>query len=325
GASSVVGDGVVSLDVGGDSFDVTLASPNNTLADLRDAINASEDNTGVTATLLTEDGGTRLMLTSTTAGTAHQIAVTTSLFTTAQAQPASNAQIEIDDFTYTGSSNTITGALEGVTLDLTKAEPGTQITLDVTADRSGASAAIQELVRAYNAVVGVVKKQGSYDAASKTGGPLMGDIAVRTSMQQIRTILGGEHGEGAYTLLAQLGITTQTDGTLSVNAAKLDAALAKDPGAVKALFSGTDRIADKLSDVLTGFLGSDGRLEAQTDRLQKRLELIADQTEALDRRMERIQARYMKQFTALDALLGQMQSTSNYLTSQLASLPGAST
>jgi flagellar hook-associated protein 2 len=325
GASSVVGDGVVSLDVGGDGFDVTLASPNNTLADLRDAINASEDNTGVTATLLTEDGGTRLMLTSTTAGTAHQIAVTTSLFTTAQAQPASNAQIEIDDFTYTGSSNTITGALEGVTLDLTKAEPGTQITLDVTADRSGASAAIQELVRAYNAVVGVVKKQGSYDAASKTGGPLMGDIAVRTSMQQIRTILGGEHGEGAYTLLAQLGITTQTDGTLSVNAAKLDAALAKDPGAVKALFSGTDRIADKLSDVLTGFLGSDGRLEAQTDRLQKRLELIADQTEALDRRMERIQARYMKQFTALDALLGQMQSTSNYLTSQLASLPGAST
>lgn len=326
GASSVVGNGTVSIAVGGDSFDVTLASPNNTLADLRDAINASEDNTGVTATLLTEDGGTRLMLTSTTAGTSHQIAVTTSLFTTAQAQPASNAQIKIDDFTYTGDSNTITGALEGVTLDLTKAEAGTKITLDVSADRSGASTAIQELVRAYNAVVGVVKKQGSYDATTKTGGPLMGDVAVRTAMQQIRAILGGEHGEegAAFRMLAQLGVKTQTDGTLTVDTAKLDAALVKDADAVRELFSGTDRIADKLSDVLDGFLGSEGRLTAQTDRLQKRLDQIADQTEALDRRMLLIQARYTKQFTALDGLLGQLQSTSNYLTQQLASLPGSS-
>jgi flagellar hook-associated protein 2 len=324
GASSVVGDGTVTIDVGGDDFVVTLASPNNTLADLRNAINAAQDNTGVSATLLTEDGGTRLVLTSATAGTAHQISVTTTLFATAQAQPASNAQIKIDDFTHTGSSNTITGALDGVTLDLTKAEPGTKITLDVSADRAGAAAAIQEMVRAYNAVVGVVKKHGSYDATTKTGGPLMGDIGVRSAMQQIRSILGGEHGQGAYSLLSQLGIRTQTDGTLSVDAAKLDAALVKDPDAVRELFSGTDRVAEKLSKVLDGFLDSDGRITAQTDRLQKRLDLIADQTEALDRRMELMRVRYMKQFTALDTLLGQMQGTSNYLAQQLASLPGAS-
>jgi flagellar hook-associated protein 2 len=324
GASSVVGDGTIDIEVGGQDFDVTLASPANTLADLRDAINSAEDNSGVTATLLTEDGGTRLILTSDTAGTTHQVTVTTSLFTTAQVQPAGDAQIKIDDFTYTGSSNTITGALEGVTLDLAKAEPGTRLTLDVSADRSGASTAIQDLVRAYNAVVGVVKKQASYDAATKTGGPLMGDVAVRTSMQQIRSILGGEHGTGAYTMLSQLGISTQTDGTLSVDAGKLDAALAKNPDAVRNLFSGTDRVADKLAAVLDGFLGSDGRIGAQTDQLQKRLDQIADQTDALDHRMELIQARYLKQFTALDALLGQMQSTSNYLTQQLASLPSSS-
>jgi flagellar hook-associated protein 2 len=324
GASSVVGDGPVTIDVGGQDFTVTLASPNNTLADLRDAINAAQDNTGVSATLLTEDGGTRLMLTSTTAGTAHQITVTTALFTSAQAQPASNAQIKIDDFTYTGSSNTITGALDGVTLDLTKAEPGTKITLDVTADRSSASTAIQELVRAYNAVVGVVKKHGSYDAVTKTGGPLMGDIGVRSAMQQIRNILGGEHGDGVFTMLAQLGVSTQTDGTLTVDAGKLDAALVKDADAVRELFSGTDRIAERLSKVLDGFLDGEGRIAAQTDRLQKRLDLIAEQTESLDRRMELVRARYLKQFTALDALLGQMQSTSTYLTQQLAGLPGSS-
>lgn len=323
GATSVVGDGPVTIGVGGEEFTVTLASPKNTLADLRDAINAATDNTGVTATLLTEDAGTRLVLTSKTAGTDHQITVNTALFTSAQSQAASDAQIKIDDFTYTGSSNTITGALEGVTLDLTKAEPGTKISLDVVADQGGASAAIQELVRAYNAVVGVVKKHASYDATTKTGGPLMGDIGVRSAMQQIRSILGGQHGDGAYSLLSQLGITTQTDGTLAVDAGKLDAALAKDSDAVRDLFSGTDRIVDKLSKVLDGFLDGDGRLTAQTERLQKRLDVIQDQTEALDLRMERVRARYLKQFTALDALLGQMQSTSTFLTQQLASLPGS--
>ena len=323
GASSVVGDGPVTIGVGGEEFTVTLGSPNNTLADLRDAINAAQDSTGVTATLLTEDAGTRLVLTSKTAGTDRLVTVDTALFTSAQAQAASDAQIKIDDFTYTGSSNTISGALEGVTLDLAKAEPGTKITLDVSADRSSATSAIQELVRAYNAVVGVVKKHASYDAASKTGGPLMGDIGVRSAMQQIRNVLGGEHGSGAYSLLSQLGITTQTDGTLAVDAARLDAALVKDSDAVRELFSGTDRIASKLSKVLDGYLDSDGRLTAQTDRLQKRLDLIQDQTEALDLRMERVRARYLKQFTALDGLLGRMQSTSAYLTQQLASLPGA--
>lgn len=324
GASSVVGDGTVSIAVGGESFDVTLASPSNTLADLRDAINAAQDNTGVTATLLTEDGGTRLMLTSQTAGTAKQIVVTTSLFTTAQAQPASNAQIKIDDFTYTGTSNTITGALEGVTLDLTKAEPGTKISLDISADRAGASTAIQEMVRAYNAMVAVVKRHGSYDPATKTGGPLMGDASVRSAMQQVRSILGAEYGTGEFSMMAQLGVSTQADGTLNIDTAKLNAALAKDPDAVREMFTGTDRIADRLTTTIESFLGSEGRIEAQTDRLQKRLDLIADQTEALDRRMELMRARYLKQFTALDTLLSQMQTTSDSLAQQLANLPTSS-
>lgn len=324
GASSVVGDGTVSIDVGGASFDVTLASPANTLAALRDAINAAPDNKGVTATLLTEDAGTRLVLTSTTAGTAKSLTVTTTLFSTVQVQAASDAQIKIDDFTYTGSSNTISGALQGVTLELSKSEPGTKITLDIATDRSAGSTAIQELVRAYNAVVAVVKKHGSYDAATKTGGPLMGDVGVRSSMQQLRAILGGEHGGGAYRLLSQLGITTQTDGTLSVDATKLDAALAQSPGAVRELFSGTDRVADRLDKVLDAFLGTDGRLGAQTDRLQKHLQAIANQSAALDRRMEMMRERYLKQFTALDSLLSQMQATSAALTQQLAGLPGAS-
>ena len=79
-----------------------------------------------------------------------------------------------------------------------------------------------------------------------------------------------------------------------------------------------------VSKVLDGFLGSTGRIQAETDQLQKRLDQISDQTDALNRRMDQIRARYTKQFTALDGLLQQLQSTSSYLTQQLASLPGAS-
>ena len=324
GAASVVGSGTVTIGVGTDSFQVTLADGANTLADLRNAINTAPDNAGVNATLLTEDGGTRLVLTSRTAGTAEALTVTTALFATADVQAASDAQIEIDGFTYTGNSNSITGALDGVTLNLAKAEIGKVVTLDIANDQAAANEAIQNLVRAYNAVVGVVKKHASYDAATQTGGALMGDIAVRSAMQQIRSVLGGENGAGSITMLSQLGVKTATDGTLSVDSSKLGTALSNNSEAVRALFAGSDGIGEKLSAVLDGYLGTDGRLGAQTERLQSRLTAITDQTEALDRRMALVEARYRKQFTALDSLLGQLQSTSNYLSQQLANLPGSS-
>lgn len=324
GAANVVGEGTVTIGVGDKNFTVTMAAGTNTLADLRDAINKATDNPGVNATLLTEDGGTRLVLTSRETGTAKALTVDTALFSTQQVQAATDAQIRIDGFTHTSGSNTVSGALQGVTLNLTKAEEGKTLSLDIAADNTAASDAIQNLVRAYNAVVAVVKKHASYDTATKTGGALMGDVAVRTSMQQLRGVFGGAHGEGSLTMLSQLGITTATDGTLSVDSAKLTEALSTKREAVTALFSGTGGMASKLSTVLDGHLGTSGRLTAQTDRLQERLDGIADQTAALDRRMAAVEARYRRQFTALDTLVGQMQTTSSYLTQQLANLPGSS-
>ncbi|WP_420465502.1 flagellar filament capping protein FliD [Panacagrimonas sp.] len=331
GSESVVGNGTVSIQVGADSFEVELVDGANTLAALRDRINAAGDNPGVTAALLTEDAGTRLVLTASATGTHKAMVVGSAassdgsdLFGVVTVQAATDAQIRIDGFTYTSGSNTVAGALEGVSLNLLKAEPGTTVTLDVQADRTVASDAIQQLVRTYNAVVAVVKKQAGYDAATQTGGPLMGDIAVRSSLQQLRSIIGGTVGTGDFATLAQLGITTATDGTLTVDSTRLSNALISNGEAVGELFSGPTGLAARLSGVLDGYLGTDGRLEAQTERLQARLDGIDDQTEALDRRMAAVEARYRRQFTALDALVGQMQTTSSYLTQQLANLPGAS-
>lgn len=330
GSTSVVGTGSVTIDVGAESFTVNLASGADTLADLRDAINSASDNPGVTATLLTEDAGTRLVLTSSKTGTTNGLTVSSeasgggALLSTSTLQAATDAQIKVEGYTHTSSSNTITSAIEGVTLNLLRQEPGTVVTLDLKQDAAASSKAIKDFVTAYNAVVGVVKKFGGYDAASKTGGPLMGESSVRSATQQIRSVIGDVVGEGAYSMLAQIGIKSAADGTLNLDTGKLDAGLAADADAVKTLFSSSQGLATRLDSVIDGFIGDDGRIAAQSEQLQKRIESLGDQAVALERRMAQVEARYRKQFTALDTLLGQMQSTGNYLSQQLANLPGGS-
>lgn len=330
-ADAVVGSGTVTLNVGSESFAVTLTDGDNTLADLRDKINAATDNKGVTASILNESGGARLILTSKDTGLDNAVTLSSaaevggaSYITTSVVQPALDAQIKIDGFDYSSSSNTITDAIEGVTISVLKAEPGTVGNLDIALDSAASSEAVQNLVKSYNTFVAAISQYSRYDATTKTGGPLMGDAMVRTTTQQIRSVLGSSAGTGDVTLLAQLGITTQADGTLKVDASKLDAAIKANPDGVKNLFGGTDGFATRLSSVLEGVLGSEGRLQAQTKGLQSRIDDVSDQRDALDLRMAAVERRYRAQFTALDSLLGTLQTTSSYLTQQLENLPGSS-
>jgi flagellar hook-associated protein 2 len=329
-ADAVVGSGTVTIGVGSASFAVTLQDGANTLADLRDRINQASDNKGVTATLVNDAGGTRLLLTSREAGTAKSLAVSSALsaggasfVTTQNVQTALDAEFEIDGFSFTRSSNTISDAVDGVTFTLLKQEPGTMAGLNVTGDSAASTAAVENFVKAWNALSATVSTYSRYDASTQTGGPLMGQSNVRGAMQQLRSVLGGSAGGGQYDLLVELGISTQADGTLKLDSGKLSAALNADREGVKALFGGSGGIATKLSDVLDGYLESNGRIDAQTQNLQSRLDDISDQRDALDLRMAAVERRYRTQFTALDTLLGQLQTTSSYLTQQLANLPGA--
>lgn len=328
-ADAIVGSGTVTLNVGSESFAITLTDGDNTLAGLRDKINAATDNKGVTASILNESGGARLILTSKETGLAKAVTLSSaaevggaSYISTSVVQSALDAQVEIDGFPYNSGSNTITGAIEGVTINLLKAEPGTVANLDITLDSGASSEAVQNLVKAYNTFVAAISQFSRYDAATKTGGPLLGDAMVRTTTQQVRSVLGSSVEGGDVTLLAQLGITTQTDGTLKVDASKLDAAIKADPDGIKNLFGGTGGFATRLSTVLDGVLGPEGRLQAQTKGLQGRVDDVGDARDALDLRMAAVERRYRAQFTALDSLLGTLSTTSNYLAQQLGNLPG---
>jgi len=321
-SSATVGNGDVTIAVGSKSFTVSLADGANSLADLRDKINASSDNPGVGAAIVSDAGGARLLLTSRSTGTANAVSVTTSLFTTTESQPAADAVVKVDGFTTTSSSNQVTGAVDGLTLNLTKAEPGVTTALAVSLDGTASQTAVAAFVNAYNNLARFVAAQTKFDPASRTGGVLLGDTTVLSASQQLRGIIGGTAtSAGAYQTLSSVGITSSaTDGTLSADSSKFSKALVTDFTSVQKLFAGTDGIATRIDALAKTLLADGGQLAAKTDGLNARIKDLGKQQIAVDTRISAYQARTLKQFNSLDSLLSKLQSTSSYLTQQLARL-----
>jgi flagellar hook-associated protein 2 len=338
GADTAIGYGSLAITVGDESFDVEIPQDANTLADIRDAINDSSDNTGVQATLLNGTEGTRLVLTSRKTGAEHAIKVVASggngglaalnydpsgVMNLTQKDEALDASVMISGFPVASSTNVIDEAIEGVTINLLKAEEDAEFTLNVSFDSANVTTRIQNFVTEYNNMQAQLTKLGNYDAASKTGGPLLGDALLRSITQDVRRGLTSPVAgmSGDYTALASIGITTTATGTLQLDAAKLNKALTADPDAVAELFGSENGVAARLYAQVDARLASGSDLDSRNTTLKREVDQIGKDKEALELRMAQIEARYRKQFTALDSLLSQLQTTSSYLTQQLSNLP----
>lgn len=170
-AGSVIGEGQLVIGSGAASMQIEITTANNTLAGIRDAINASANNPGVRASIVTGADGAHLILSATQTGAANAITVnavaagsplevlefgagTTNSLT--QATAAADASARIDGLLVTAAGNGIEGAIEGVTIDLLQAEPGTVLTLAVDYDTDSAKQSVAKFVDAYNAVVGTI-------------------------------------------------------------------------------------------------------------------------------------------------------------------------
>jgi flagellar hook-associated protein 2 len=341
GATAVVGTGTMTITYGDKSFDVVIDSTNNTLGNIRDAINKATGNTGVQATLLNESGGSRLVLTSAQTGAVNTIKIAVaggdgglaqfaydgvSASQVTQLRAGQDAHIKIaNTYDHYSATNTVTDVIDNVAITL-KSTSDDPVTLNIGEDTGTLKQKVTQFVTAYNALYSNFAKLRSYDAASKAAGPMLGDALLRGIESKIGLDLSNpvEGVTGDYKTLASLGITRQTDGTLKVDGVKLDKALNNDRTSVAKVFGGDNGVAARLSTDLTSFLKDDGAIDARTDSLNATLKKVQDDNDALDARMVVLQKRYTTQYTALDSLLTQLQSTSNYLTSQLASLPGGS-
>jgi flagellar hook-associated protein 2 len=334
-ATSTVGDGTVTIGVGANSFTVTLAPGSDSLGSLVSAINSSPNNTGVSASIVGDGGNVRLMLTAQQTGNAGLLSLSSSatadgssFITTTQVQAPAQAEVSVNGYNYYSDSNTVTGAISGVTLSLlgttTAATP-----LTLAYNQQAASTAVQSFVSAYNAAVQSVSSQASYNSSTQVAGPLLGNPLVQALSGQLSSLVGGVfNGTGGnYSLLSQIGISLNSDGTLSLNSSTLSSALSADPNSVQELFSSSNGAGTQLNNLLNGYLGSGGTtgiLAASTDSLQTQLTNLGVQQTALNNQSQVLQTQYMAQYTALDTLMSSLKQTSSYLTAAFASLNGTS-
>jgi flagellar hook-associated protein 2 len=328
-ADTVLGTGTLRFAVNGSQFDVVVSDSNNDIYALASSINTAAAGK-VQAAVVRGDTGFRLSLTSGSLGEAGEITVTQTAggaslaaFTSAELDEttaATDAVFFIDGTRRTASSNVISDAINGLELNLKKAEVGQSFQLVVSEDRSGAQKAVQDFVNAYNGAIGALKTVSAYNPEQNTAAALNGDAFVRSASAQLRSFIGDAF-RAAASEGVELGIDTQVDGSLVLDAAKFNAALAADPDAVKALYSGEGGVVpNRFAGYLETLLGEEGTLVLRKEGLDGQLKVVTRDREALDRRMLAFEERYRKQFVALDGLLGRLNNTSQYLSQQLAGL-----
>ena len=262
---------------GGGAKSVVIGAGQGTLAGIRDAVNAAS--IGVTATIVNDGNtpGTRIVFTSNATGAANSLKVTvadgdgnatdTSGLSQLAYDPAGaagsgqnleqkvaaqDALLTIDGIAVHAASNDIDNAIDGITLHLAKTNVGAPTVLDVAADTAGVGKSVAAFVKGYNDLHTTFNNLTRYDATKKQASVLTGDGTVRMVQNQLRSLLGGAIGSGSYSMLSQVGITFQTDGTLALDASKLNAALAANPGGVTQLFAAMGTASDSLVSV-TGF------------------------------------------------------------------------
>lgn len=324
-ADATLGSGTLKITSGDTTLEVTVDAEHQTLAGIRDAINAKAGGKTVAASIVTGDDGAHLVLTALDTGTSKALTVTSNDAALAgltypgglsELTPASDALVKIDDYLRTSASNTLTDAISGVTLTLTKAATGTVQTFGVASDPTALRTSAKNFVNAYNASMGAIATTTAYNTTTQVAAALNGDSMVRGAARELRDTVSSE-----VTDLKAVGITINKDGTLKLDEAAFDAAMAKDPAPANRLFAGgTTSMAGRLDTALDHLLDDEGLLDSRSDALSARTKALAKQRSALDYRMTQAEARYRAQFTALDTLVTSLQSTSNFLSQQLSAL-----
>lgn len=358
-ADALVGEGTLRIELGswgaggnftpkpgGTAVDVAVGPPAESLAQLRDKINAS--NAGVVASVLSDASGARLVLRSAATGEVNGFRVGVSdndgnnldgiglsalaydpsvgILTMAQALAAANASASLNGLPIASQSNTLSNVLDGLTLTLGKVTTA-PVLVEAKPDTASVRKALDGFATAYNDLNKLLAEQTKYDAASKTAGALQGDSAAISMRAQMRSLLGGSSGASAmFGRLAEVGFDVQSDGSIKLDETKLANGLAN-LGEMRKLFAHSDLVAPMNSGIAVRLramadrvLGIEGSISTRSDGLRKRIDLNQDRQEMLEDRIVMIEKRLRAQYTALDKQMASLNSLSSYVTQQIAAL-----
>lgn len=321
-----------------------------TLESVAKQINAQSQNTHISANIITDDNGSRLVLGSTVTGKGSDITTASTIpgFTIAantklDTQSASSAgyvgsqavdaNYSFGGFDFTSPSNKVEGAISGLTLNLVG--NNSESTVIVAANTDGLKTSLQAFITAYNNVVLAVAtvtkatvsdKPDPVTGATVTPAALTGDSMPRGILSAIRNQLVSGAGAGSLTVLSQLGIfTSQTGGTLSLDEAKFKTAVIDKglSGEVQKLFSGTtssDGLLGRMNEALKPYTQTGGLFDSRKSSLNKQQSDLTDQQTALDMRVAKLTATLTAKYNAMDLLVGRLKASASNITSFFDSL-----
>jgi flagellar hook-associated protein 2 len=330
---------------GATAIDVAVAAT-DTLTDIRDKINAA--GAGVTALVMTDSSGSRLLIRSNATGAANafrttvtdgdggnadaaglsRLAYDPSAAATQMtlSQTAADAAATVNGLPVTSTSNTLTNIVDGLTLTLNAETTLTgPATVNIATDTEALKKTLGDFAAAYSAVVKMIATDTKYDAVAKKGGILQGDSAATGMQRQLRTLAGSASAASAvFGHLSDIGLELQGDGSMTVNATRLDSALAN-VAELKKMFtssSATDPTLDgfgkRFRAIADTMIGVDGALTTRTDGLNQQIQRNQKSQDALEVRLAAIEKRYRAQYTALDTAMAQLQTQSAYMSQQIA-------
>lgn len=360
GNTATVGEGTLSIEIGGWNADQSSFTPKvggstvsvsvdagDSLVEVRDKINRA--GAGVTASIVTDSQGARLVFRSGATGESNAFRVivadtdgndsdanglsrlgydpSAGMSGLSRTQAAADARATVDGLSVTSASNTLTDVVQGVTLKLSKVSVD-PVEVRVAANTENMQKAVTDFANAYNELAKYLTNQTRYDAASKTAGALQGDASVNALRGMLRGL--GTGTTSASTTLrrfADIGLDPQSDGSLKVNTSKLGEALSGQLGEVRKLFAASGGASEAENGLAVRIrrwgdtvLGTDGALNSRTDSLRRQKDSNSDRQESFETRMSQVEKRLRAQYSALDTQMSKMSALSSYVSQQMVAL-----
>jgi len=356
-ASETVGEGTLHIQLGtwaddlsgftpkdgSAQVDITIGPGEATLAGIRDKINATAA-AGVRASIVNDASGARLVLQSKETGAANGFRILTTdpdgvgdddagisrlaydpesaTVVSSRSQAARNASLTVNGLPVESASNTLGNVVDGLTLKLLKPTAGA-VDVAVSRDNDSMKKSVQAFVSAYNDVVNLVRDQTKFVESSKTAGPLQGDRAAITILNQLRSALGIESSASAtFGRASQIGLDVQKDGTIKLAGSKLDDALA-DVGELQKFFATstdtatTNGLGDRMRRLLDGLLSTDGTVSSRQDGLRKLISNNDKRQAQLEDRVLATEKRLRAQYQALDLNMSRLNGLQGYVSQQI--------
>ena len=347
-----VGEGTLNIAVADKNFDVAV-SATDTLSDIRDAINDNFDNDSVIATIVTDDAGQHLIMTSKETGVENSITTTVTDSDTfnadnaglsrlaydvsdplaliqnlSEVDPAIDAQITIDGtLVVTNGTNEFKDVIDGVDITVKKQHDiDDDISkIKVNENNSKIQPGLEKFVESYNELQKLSKQLGV--AGESGNGPLAGDSLLRGVMGKLRQELSNsfDTGNGNTLTLSEMGLESDRYGVLSLDTEKLNELIDSDISGIQQLFVGTDStngFASSIKELTSFYTDADGLIQPRIDSRTAQLGRLDDDRVAFGLRMESLEARLFSQYNAMDLIVANLTATGSYITAQLDNMPG---